>query len=160
MKDKPVKQKSGSKRQKEKRRNVLLNSIGFVALAIPLIWAAVAIYNYEKEEVEMKEAYEASLPDVAEFIEHNKVCMATDAFMHGEVQTVVPGLNESYYACSQHCISQLQSNLAERYAVDPVSKKQISKATAYISLHPDKSGKVCYFESKENHVLFIKSFPK
>ncbi|MBX2956315.1 MAG: hypothetical protein KF846_09170 [Cyclobacteriaceae bacterium] len=159
MKAKPDKQKAtNSKRQKEKRINTLLNSLGAVALAFPLTWAVVAIYNYEKEDTEIKKGYEASLPDTDELIEPNKVCMSTDAFMDGNIQMVVPNLGGTYYACSHQCIAALQSNEGERYAIDPISKKRINKATAFICLHPDKSGKVCYFESKENHLAFIKLY--
>jgi len=157
MKAKPDKQKAtNSKRQKEKRRNTLLNSLGAVALAIPLTWAVVGIYNYEKEDAEMKKGYEASLTGIEELIEPNRVCMSTDAYMGGNTQLMVPNLDGTFYACSQHCIAALQSNEAERYAIDPVSKNRINKAKAFICLHPDKSGKVCYFESKENHQTFIK----
>lgn len=158
MKAKATKQKvTVSKRQKERRRNILLNALGMLALAIPLTWAVVGIYNYEKEETKMKEVYEASLPGTEELIDPNKVCMSTDSFMGGTAQMAVPGLDDAYYACSQHCIRALQSNEAERYAIDPFSKNRISKAKAFICLHPDKSSKVCYFESKENHQAFIKT---
>ncbi|MCZ8215014.1 MAG: hypothetical protein O9262_02190 [Cyclobacteriaceae bacterium] len=157
MKTKPVKQRaSGRKHQKEKPKNILLNSFGVLALIIPLTWAAIGIYNYEKEGTEEKKDYEASLPGIEKLIDPNKVCMATDAFMNGHEQIVVPNQVGNFYACSQPCISTIQLSEVERYAIDPVSKNRISKATAFICLHPDRSGKVCYFETKENHLAFIK----
>jgi YHS domain-containing protein len=158
MKAKQAKQKvTISKRQKEKRRNTLLNFLGMLGLAIPLTWAVVGIYNYEKEEAKIKEVNEASLPGIVELIEPNKVCMYSDAFMNGNAQIVVPNIDGVYYACSHQCIAALQSNEGERYAIDPVSKNRINKAKAFICLYPDKSGKVCYFESKENHQTFIRT---
>lgn len=158
MKTKPVKQRaSGSKRQKEKRRNIILNSLGLLALVIPLTWAMIGIYKYEKEGVEGKDVSKASLPGIEELIDPSKICMATDAFMNGNTQIIVPNQDGKYYACSHQCITALQSNEGERFAIDPVSKRRISKATAFICLHPDKSGKVCYFESKENHLAYIKT---
>jgi hypothetical protein len=157
MKTKPVKQSaSGRKHQKEKRKNIFLNFFGVLALIIPLTWAALGIYKYEEESTNEKKNYEASLPGIEKLIDSNKVCMATDAFMNGHEQIVVPNQEGNFYACSEPCISTLQLSEAERYAIDPVSNNRISKAKAFICLHPDRSGKVCYFETKENHLAFIK----
>jgi hypothetical protein len=157
MKIKRVKQSaSGRKHQKEKRRNILLNSFGVLALIIPLTWAVIGIYKYEKEGAEEKNDYKASHPGIEKLIDPNKVCMATNAFMNGHEQMLVPNQEGNFYACSQPCISTIQLSEVERYAIDPVSNNRISKAKAFICMHPDRSGKVCYFETKENHLAFIK----
>ena len=160
MEAKKTKEKGkGSKRQRERRKNILLNFLGMLGLTIPLVWAVVVIYNNEKETESMG-TNEGLRLSTLETIEPNKVCMSTDAFMGGAPQIVVPNMDDKFYACSQHCIVALQSNEGERYAIDPVSKNQISKAKAFICLHPDRSGRVCYFESKENQLAFLKTQSK
>jgi YHS domain-containing protein len=46
------------------------------------------------------------------------------------------------------CKEKLRSNAKSRVAIDPVSGKEVDKATAVIGASPD--GKVFYFENLDN----------
>ncbi|HMW99188.1 MAG TPA: TlpA disulfide reductase family protein [Cyclobacteriaceae bacterium] len=55
---------TGSKSQKERRKSFLLNFLGMLGLAIPLVWAAIAIYNNEKISTKDKSTNTISLDDI------------------------------------------------------------------------------------------------
>ena len=55
---------TGSKSQKEKRKSFLLNFLGMLGLTIPLVWAAIAIYNNEKVSTKDKSTNTINLDDV------------------------------------------------------------------------------------------------
>lgn len=154
MKKQKVKPKAGTQKKKVKWQEWAITTLAFTSVGATLIWIVMMAHNSAPSLD--GHTHRNDLPEPNVLIASSKVCMSTNAFMGGNTQIMVPNLDGSYYACSQHCITALQSNEAERFAIDPVSKKQISKATAIICLHPDKSGEVCYFESKENHLAFTK----
>lgn len=75
------------------------------------------------------------------------VCMVNDT--HFPVpQIPVPVAGKTYFGCCEMCKGRLASDTVVRTAVDPVSGKQVDKATAAIGALPD--GKVLYFESVKN----------
>jgi YHS domain-containing protein len=75
------------------------------------------------------------------------VCMVTEAhFAKPQIPVKVKG--KTYYGCCDGCKKTLTENAAARTAVDPVSKKSVDKATATIAAN--SSGKVLYFENKQN----------
>jgi len=155
MKMSKVKSKTGPQKKKGKWQDWGIPTLTIACVSALLVWIVMMANNSAPSSA--GHGHRNDLPESDVLIEPHKVCMSTNAFMGGHTQMKVPNLDGTYYACSQHCKTALQSNEAERFATDPVSKNQISKAKAFICLHPDKSGKVCYFESKENHQAFIKA---
>jgi YHS domain-containing protein len=145
-----------SKSNQEKTKDFVLNSFAIIALAIPFTLSILDIYEVEKEELENKEAYEASMPKTDVLIEPSKICMAKNEFMGGDDQTLLAILDKKYFACSAQCIRTLQINEKDRFAIDQISKMQVDKSHAFICMHPNRSGKVCYFESKDNYLAFLK----
>lgn len=154
MKKNKIKSKPGAQKKKVKWKEWAITTFAITSVGATLIWIVMMAHNSTPSSAGRN--HRNDLPESNVLIDPNMVCMSTDAFMAEYTQMAALNLNGTYYACSQHCITALQSNEAERYAIDPVSKNQISKAKAFICLHPDKSGKVYYFESKENHLAFIK----
>jgi len=55
---------------------------------------------------------------------------------------------KTYYGCCDDCLAKLTNDPASRKDVDPVSGKEVDKATAFIGM--DKDGNVYFFESQEN----------
>ncbi len=78
------------------------------------------------------------------------VCMVNNKYM-GKEQIPVEYKDKVYYGCCQGCVKNLQNNRSVRYSVDPLTGKEVDKATAYIVMQPGKSGEVFYFESEENY---------
>ena len=87
----------------------------------------------------------------AQEVERSKVCMMQDRVQPG------PGIAHSYqgktyYLCCPMCASTFESD-PERYskATDPVSGKQVDKATAPLLGY---GGKVYFFESETTKTTF------
>jgi len=55
---------------------------------------------------------------------------------------------KTYYGCCDDCLAKLKDDPQTRMAVDPVSGKEIDKATAVIGA--DRNGKIYFFENREN----------
>ena len=75
------------------------------------------------------------------------VCMINDQHM-GVAQIPVQVEGRTYYGCCQMCEAKLKTNPQARLGTDPVSQKQVDKATAVLA--KDASGKVLYFENSAN----------
>ncbi len=83
-----------------------------------------------------------------------KVCMINNEFMSKKLIPVeVDG--KTYYGCCQACYSMLKNDAKARRAVDPVSGKQVDKATAVIGSLPN--GKVFYFENESSFTSYQKA---
>lgn len=82
-----------------------------------------------------------------------KVCMVNNTvFPRDQIPVEVDG--KTYFGCCEMCKGRLAKDEAIRMAVDPVSGKQVDKATAVIGAGAD--GKVMYFESEETFAKFGK----
>ena len=80
-------------------------------------------------------------------INAKNVCfMNKTRFNHGLKSVNVDG--KTYYGCCPDCLEKLKSDPAARVDTDPVSGKQVDKATAVIGV--DKAGKIYFFENIEN----------
>lgn len=64
--------------------------------------------------------------------------------------TIVEG--KKYYGCCDNCIKTLNDDPKSRVAVDPVTKKEVDKATAVIGV--DKAGHAWFFENEANLKAF------
>ncbi len=80
-------------------------------------------------------------------VETKTVCMVNEQAM-GKDQIPVEVDGKTYYGCCEMCKKALANNADKRVAVDPVSGKQVDKATAVIAAQED--GRVFYFENDEN----------
>ena len=80
-------------------------------------------------------------------VETSKVCMVNNTLFQKD-QIPVQIADKTYYGCCKMCEAKLKSNEQARYAIDPVSKAKVDKATSVIGA--DNEGKVFYFENEEN----------
>lgn len=93
-------------------------------------------------------------PQKGQHVPNNLVCMVNDAYM-GKAQIEVPFEGKTYYGCCNMCKERIPKEEKVRFATDPYSLKNISKADAYIVLIGDND-EVAYFESKANYQQFLK----
>jgi YHS domain-containing protein len=81
------------------------------------------------------------------------VCMINNQlFDKDQIPVQVQG--RTYYGCCEMCKERLAQDAAARTAVDPVTGKNVDKATAVIAAKPD--GNVLYFESDGTLQRFLK----
>lgn len=80
-----------------------------------------------------------------------QVCMINNTVM-GKPQIPVEVEGKTYYGCCQGCVAKLKQSKSARMAVDPVSKREVDKAKAFITAAPD--GTALYFESEETASLY------
>ncbi|MEO7989290.1 MAG: hypothetical protein ABI663_07095 [Chryseolinea sp.] len=135
-----------SKKTKTKVYNIFITSLTIVIMGGAMLWIAYGIYVDAKETVAVADEYQNRLPIVGDSISHERICMASDIYLEEQL-IKVPSGNKMYYACSEHCVHQLSID-SVRFSIDPITRKKIDKAFAVVSLHPDKTGKIIYFESK------------
>lgn len=84
---------------------------------------------------------------LVEVTDHAQVCMVTDRYM-GKPQIPVTIGHATYYGCCAGCKSKLEGSATARTATDPVSGASVDKAAATIGR--DESGRIFYFESRDN----------
>ena len=84
-------------------------------------------------------------------VESKYVCMVTNKlFADEQIEVDVEG--KKYYGCCEMCKGKLKNNLASRISIDPVSGKQVDKATSVIGAAGN--GSVYYFENEKNLKAF------
>jgi len=88
-------------------------------------------------------------------VETKMVCMINEHAM-GKEQIPIEIEGRTYYGCCEMCKKALAADAAKRVAVDPVSGKQVDKATAVIASQED--GRVFYFESEANLAKYNKQY--
>lgn len=150
---KPVKRLS--KKEKERRYNVFVTVFTVLLFGAGFAWIIGNIYFQIKSDIKADEQYKASLPVPGKAVPHDLVCMVNNMYM-GSQQIAVPVNEKTYYGCCQKCVKDLNSDESTRFAVDPFSKKPVDKAVAFITIKPDKSGAVLYFESEQNAKNYLK----
>ena len=86
-----------------------------------------------------------------ERVDAKRVCMVNNSvFPKDQIPVQVDG--KTYFGCCEMCKGRLASDAGARTATDPVTGKQVDKATAVIGATPD--GKVLYFESDATFTQF------
>ena len=90
-------------------------------------------------------------------VETKTVCMINEQSM-GKDQIPVEVEGRTYYGCCEMCKKALATDAAKRVATDPVTGKQVDKATAVIAAQED--GRVFYFESDETLAKYNSSITK
>lgn len=86
----------------------------------------------------------ASLTRVAD---PSTVCMVNDQHM-AAAQIPVEVEGRTYYGCCAMCEKRLKQDAQVRLGKDPVSQREVDKASAVIA--KDAKGKVWYFENEQN----------
>ncbi|CAG1064770.1 hypothetical protein BAC1_00336 [uncultured bacterium] len=123
---------------------------GKITVLIFLALFAFTLPAYSAQEGPAKQAQAESLQSV----KHSDVCMVQNR--HGIMKMIPVEVDgKMYYGCCAGCVGKLKFNPAVRYANDPVSGKQVDKASAFIIGNRD--GTVIYFESKETAEKFFAS---
>lgn len=89
----------------------------------------------------------AAADGVTRVADTDKVCMMNDRYM-GTAQIPVDVGGKRYYGCCAMCKERLARDRRTRVALDPVSGKEVDKATALIAKRAD--GSVLYFENEAN----------
>ncbi|PUV21625.1 MULTISPECIES: TRASH domain-containing protein [Sphingobacterium] len=84
-----------------------------------------------------------------------EVCMVNDAFM-AKKQLLVKHEGKVYYGCCEMCKERIPKDAAVRVAIDPLSKKEVDKASAAIAITGDQ-GEVSYFENEENYRTYVEN---
>ncbi|MCL4677148.1 MAG: hypothetical protein KJ017_00985 [Alphaproteobacteria bacterium] len=80
-------------------------------------------------------------------VEAKMVCMMNNKVFDKEQMSIeIEG--KTYYGCCPMCKEMLGKDPAKRVAIDPVSGKEVDKATAVIGA--DTHGMTYYFENEEN----------
>jgi YHS domain-containing protein len=90
-------------------------------------------------------------------VEPKTVCMINEHAM-GKDQIPVEVEGKTYYGCCEMCKKALASDASKRVAKDPVSGKQVDKATAVTASQED--GRVFYFENEANLAKYNKQYEK
>lgn len=92
-------------------------------------------------------SYGASAKAEVKTIPSSDICMVANR-VPGYPTIEVPIDGKTYFVCCKNCEARIRRNPALRYAKDPLTRKKINKADAFIALKDD--GSVEYFESREN----------
>ena len=114
-----------------------LPALALFALALP------ALASKDREEMEV--------------VESEYVCMVNDA-VYDKKQVHVQVEGKDYYGCCEMCKERLATDVALRVAIDPVSGKEVDKATAVIGA--DSYNRVFYFENEKNFEKFKETAKK
>lgn len=80
-------------------------------------------------------------------VEAKYTCMVEKKYFDDPQEPVVID-EHTYYVCCKMCAAQLLEDPASRKDVDPVSGKEVNKATAVVGV--SAAGKVYFFENAEN----------
>lgn len=132
--------------------------IKILATGILILTLIVSCNNQKKQNkttnVDVKESVEKS--DNTAKLESSLVCYVNNAYM-GKEQIPVEVDGKIYYGCCEGCVDKLKNMREIRFALDPLTGKEVDKALAFIVLKPDGNGEVLYFESEENYIKYFNS---
>jgi YHS domain-containing protein len=95
--------------------------------------------------------------EAMEVVDSEYVCMVNDA-VYDKKQVHVEVDGKDYYGCCEMCKERLATDASLRVALDPVSGKEVDKATAVIGA--DSYKRVFYFENGDNFRKFKKAAEK
>lgn len=126
---------------------VRLASASLVAVLLLLVAPLAVAQN------EMAPAAGPGAVQPFDHVEAQYVCMVNDqVFPKKQIEVVVD--DKMYYGCCAMCKDRLAKDEAARKSLDPVSGKEVDKATAYI-LVKDAELNVLYFENEANAKTYI-----
>jgi uncharacterized protein YbaR (Trm112 family) len=146
---------TANKRRKFKWNEIFITAFAIVMIGGWFVWLGVRTYQQEKHESEMTQQYQSSLPVPGTAVDHKLVCMVNNTYM-GVDQIPVMVLDKTYYGCCPKCVRDLNTDESSRIAIDPYSHVSVDKALSFITVNPDKSGAILYFESEQNAKKYLK----
>lgn len=146
---------AGGRKRKFKWSEIFITAFAIVMIGGWFVWLIVHTYQQEKHESDMQQKYQSSLPIPGIAVEHNLVCMVNNMYM-GVNQIPVLILDKTYYGCCEKCVKDLHTDQSVRFAVDPYNHVSVDKAYAFITVNPNKSGSILYFESEQNAKKYLK----
>ena len=112
-----------------------MKKLTILTLLLNLIASTLILVQSASADTELKQ------------VESKYVCMITNKlFADEQIEVDIEG--NKYYGCCEMCKGKLENDLASRKSFDPVSGKEVDKATSVIGAAND--GKVYYFENEEN----------
>jgi hypothetical protein len=88
-------------------------------------------------------------------IKSSLVCFVNNKFM-GIDQIPVEVEGKTYYGCCPDCVKKIKTIREVRYALDPLTGKEVDKALAYIVLSPSGNNDILYFESELSYKKYFK----
>jgi YHS domain-containing protein len=124
-------------------RALLVLGLGCASGEAPRGNATPVVENTNEADPEAAEAPAGTLTRV----EPSLVCMVNDQFM-GAPQIRVAVEGRTYFGCCAMCERRLRDDATSRLATDPVTGRQVDKASAVIGRASD--GRVHYFESEDS----------
>ncbi len=118
---------------------------------IRLLMAAVAAFLFSglagpQEGICASGKSGAPVKNEVKFEKKSDVCMVTNMVPGDRPMFPVEVDGKTYYGCCPMCVTRLKDERAVRYAVDPVTKREVDKASAFITAGPGR--KAVYFESE------------
>ena len=122
-------------------------AVVILTLAAQAVPAAAAGTKPEQTGASKAAAKAAPADGITRVTDTAKVCMMNDRYM-GTAQIPVDVDGKRYYGCCAMCKERLARDPRARTAVDPVSGKEVDKATALVAKRAD--GSVLYFENEAN----------
>ena len=130
------------------KTNLLIASLLFISILISGCNNQTKPIN-ESSNTEKNEYPDETLSKSAEVakVESSKVCYVNNKFM-GIDQIPVEFENKTYYGCCEGCVIKLKTMRETRFAIDPITGKEVDKADAFIVLSPKGNNDVLYFESE------------
>jgi hypothetical protein len=147
-------------KKKSKIEEWFINILAVVLLGGGIVLIVVMTAQMGRHDDPTEDGYIASLPPQQDTISHSKICMVDDIYQ-GDYPTLPLTLNtRTYYGCDVKAINSLTNKLELRTALDPVTNREIDKASAIIAIHPKRDGKVLYFESMESFNQYLNTLPK
>ena len=118
------------------------------SIVIVSLLAGAAAYGCSKSPSgsNAASAPEVSVDGLTRVTDRSQVCMVNNKYM-GKPQIPVEVEGRTYYGCCPACKDTLANDPTSRVAIDPVTGKDVDKASAVIAY--DGDGKVLYFASED-----------
>ncbi len=118
-----------------------MKKLTIYTIVLNLIASAMVLVDYVSADTQLIQ------------VDSKYVCMITNKlFAEEQIEVDIEG--KKYYGCCEMCKGTLEQNVATRKSFDPVSGKEVDKATAVIGAA--SNGSVYYFENEENLRAFSK----
>jgi YHS domain-containing protein len=89
----------------------------------------------------------AAEPGLVRIADPGNICMLSNRYLGEKQHVPVEVEGKTYFGCCAGCAGKLGNTPAARVAVDPVTGRELDKASAVLAR--DEHGKVSYFESEE-----------
>jgi YHS domain-containing protein len=123
-----------------------MRALGLFVLAIVATVSVVSAQEMNMSSI--PSVQQSVIPDAP--LKTSLVCMMNNKYF-GTEQIPVEVDGKTYYGCCEGCKTTLKMDPQARMSLDPLSGKEVDKATAFIAPVSKNNPNVFYFESKENY---------